>query len=270
MLRGYKKAIWQFLPAPIKDIILIVLTSVRPYNEYDNSSYWRGRASCKGQKSVLWGNEAFNEVYRLEQKKILKPYIEALPSGARVLDIGCGIGVVSKMIHDMRKDLAIDAVDFEEMIIKAQNLVGDVEGINFISSAAENYLTEENYDLIISSGCYSAIRNLDKMYKAIDNGASMLKFGGKILMIDPFHRWKYLARARASSRDIEMFLQPKGLKLVEKSGVIFWLYRLKLANSSIPPELTRKKFYQGEMVLSLLGKHLWADYKILVFKRGDL
>ncbi len=269
MLQVIKKTIWRLMPKPVKHIVRVVYATLRPYKKGDNSLYWRGRAKCEDQKAVLWQNNDFNELYRVKQKEIIRPFINDLPKNSRILDIGCGIGVVSEMIADIRDDVSIDAVDFEEMIEIAQKRISGDSNINLLSSSAEQYLVNKQYKLIISSGCYSAIRDLEKMYRSIDNGTKMLESGGIMLMIDPFHRWKYLARARASSKNIEKFLQARGLVLVKKSGVLFWPYRDIFANSNLERTKLEKKFEQGEKLLSILGKHRFADYKILAFKKSE-
>lgn len=253
----------------LKQIVLICLATIRPYRESDNSEYWRNRAKCPDQKAVLWKNGQYNELYRIRQKEIIRPYVLALPKNANVLDIGCGIGIVSEMITTIRDDVIIDAVDFQEMIEVAQRRLNKIRNINLITSSAEEYLVKKRYDLILSSGCYSAIRNLEKMYRAIENASKMVMPSGIILMIDPFHRWKYLARARVSSKDITKYFGENGFIMVENSGVLFWPYRGILCNSEIVGIKLESKFKQGERLLSRLGKHRFGDYKILVFKKDE-
>ena len=85
-------------------------------------------------------------------------------------------------------------------------------------------------------------------------------------MIDPFHRWNFLARAKYASRDVIRFVKKHELILEEKSGVLFWPVRELLADSSLSKESLTKGFHLGEAFLRILGRHFWADYKILVFK----
>ena len=235
------------------------------YRQYDASLYWRQRAAEPGQSSVLWQNEAYNQSYRAVQREIIRDFIGEPRQELRVLDIGCGIGMVASMLdHPL---IRVDAVDFAEMIAVARRQ-NPSPRITYIAGSAESYFDPaKRYDLVLSSACFSAIRDLGKLRQAIGNCAAMTAPGGRMLMIDPFHRWNFLARARFSSRQVMSLMSSLGFELIYKSGVLFWPYREWLANSDHPPEYIRQKFRQGERALSFLGQHLWADYKILAFER---
>lgn len=238
------------------------------YRNYDSAAYWKGRAGAPSQAAVLWKNQEYNDLYRLVQRRILERHLAPLPQQARVLDIGCGIGVVSRMIIALRSDLKVDAVDFPEMIrVARSNFVH--ESLHYVESSAEEYHAGEAiYDAIISSACYSAIRDIGRLEKAMVLGATMLKPGGVMIMIDPFHRWNFLARAKYATRDVVRLLTPHGLVLEEKSGVLFWPFREWLANSGKTGAELRARFEQGERLLRWLGAHFWGDYKILVFRKA--
>ena len=105
------------------------------------------------------------------------------------------------------------------------------------------------------------------MKKAISNASRMVNDNGVILMIDPFHKWNYLARVKFNSKDVEKYMNGLGFKLTKKSGVIFWPYRDKYANSNLKMEDLKEKFDKYERILHLLGSQFWADYKILEFRK---
>ncbi|MGH6811262.1 MAG: class I SAM-dependent methyltransferase, partial [Methylocella sp.] len=165
----------------------------------------------------------------------------------------------------LNPNIRVDAVDFEEMLEAGRENLKDPR-IRPIGCSVEDYRREpQTYDLIVSSACYSTIRDIAKLEKSLANGAYMLKAGGTMLMIDHFHRWNYLARAKYGSHDVERFLRPKNLKLVEKSGVLFWPFRELLADSKLTGDKLVRRFRMGEQIRERLGAHFWADYKILVF-----
>lgn len=261
-----KQLLRRFVPAPLLNVLKRFRRAVI-YHNYDSSLYWRDRAVNDESSKVLWKNEGYNRLYRLEQRTIIKPFLTALKNDPLVLDIGCGIGVVARMLVELRSDVSVDAVDFAEMIAVAQK-ENPSNRITYISSSAEEYRDPgKKYDFIISSACFSAIRDIAKLEEAIGNSVSMLAEGGTILMIDPFHRWNYLARAKYNSRQVINLMQGLNCELTHQSGVLFWPYRDWLANSSLNGEQLEHRFKQGERLLSIMGKHYWADYKILAFRK---
>ena len=257
------------VPRPVRAAVLRALKPASRllfYRQYDSSAYWRQRASGQGQARVMWQNEEFNILYRRVQRELLREYVAPLHDGARVLDIGCGIGVVARMLADLNPGVEIDAVDFPEMIAAARREFA-APSIRYVESSAERYRDESRqYDLILSSGCFSAIRDIPAMERAIQNAIAMLAPSGVLLMIDPFHRWNYLARAKYSSRQVIRLAAEQGLRLERKSGVLFWPTRERLASSPLKGEALARQFERGEWWLRRLGPHLWADYKVLVFR----
>jgi len=256
----------KFIPRPIK-VVFSNIKKMLVYENYDSTEYWRKRASCSGQAAVLWKNQGYNELYRADQGRIVEPWVRSLPQNAAVLDIGCGIGIVASMIRSMRQDVSIDAVDFEEMIAIAREKTEKLN-INYVASSSEEFIgLGYKYNLIISSGCYSAIRDIAKLKKSLKNGANMLADDGIILMIDPFHRWNFLARAKFNTNDVVTYLRQFGLSLTKKSGVLFWPFRVLLSNSDYSGLKLETQYRRGERLLKILGQHFWADYKVLIFKK---
>jgi hypothetical protein len=189
-----------------------------------------------------------------------------MPLKLKVQNISCSIGVVSKRILELKPVALIDAVDFEEMISKSKK-TNPNESINYIRPYAEDFFFNLGaYDFIISSGCYSAIRYIRKLESAMLKGAKTLKKDVLNLLIDPFHRWNYLARAKFGTKDVVALYSKVCLRLVHKSGVLFWPYREKLANSSLQGEKLEELFLKGERRLHRWGSHFWADYKVLAFR----
>jgi|GEM_PF-2747575 len=271
IVTGIKVLVKQIIPKRVLGLLLKLWGSLKKlfvYREYDSDQYWKTRAQGKGQSRVMWTNEEYNKCYRKIQKEFLRNLFLEFPTIDSVLDIGCGIGIVAKMLLDISPEIRVDAVDFSEMIVVARKENYGV-GITYIESSAEEYYNpDKKYRLIISSACFSAIRDVKKMEAAIENCMEMIGKGGLLVMIDPFHRWNYLARVKYSSRQVIEFVQ-KRLMLIYKGGVLFWPYREWLANSNCQGQKLETRFKQGEKLLSIFGQFVWADYKILVFKKKD-
>lgn len=45
------------------------------------------------------------------RKKVLLPYVQSLPQGAKLLDVGCGAGKTLRIIHAFRPDIEITGLD---------------------------------------------------------------------------------------------------------------------------------------------------------------
>lgn len=234
----------------------------------DNSAYWRSRAQFAGSAAVLWTNDYYNQQVRAAEFARIGPWLQSLPPGAHVLDIGCGIGAVAAWLLRQRADLQVTGVDFPEMIERARVEVPPSERLRWVGASAEHFLEPERFDLVLSSGCYSAIRDRAKCEQAIDAGCRSVKPGGLLFMIDPFHAWKYLARVRMSPDEVVRFVTSRGFRQEVMGGMLFWPVREALANSDADAETVRRRFERGERWLARLGEVAWSDYKVMVFRRS--
>lgn len=82
----------------------------------------------------------------------------------------------------------------------------------------------------------------------------MARRDGAVLMIDPWHRWSFLARGRAKlgRRDVERAAGEEGFRLVGQGGPLFWPLGDLYSN--------------GERLLAPLGPDPWSDYRVLAFR----
>lgn len=232
----------------------------------DSSQYWRQRATRPGQKSVMWRNECFNNLFRQEQRRLLlELFKDDIYKPLQILEYGCGIGVFCHLLIDIFPNAHITGIDFPEMINVAQER-NSHSRITYIASSAEAYNTsKETYDIIISSGCISAIMNQTVHDIIFQNMQTLIKPTGKILLIDPFHKYKPLARVPVSPKNIINKMQIGDFKLVYYSGLSFWPTRMLIANSCFNDNIVSYIFVTGEKVLSILGRRIWSDYKVLLF-----
>lgn len=236
----------------------------------DSSQYWRQRATRPGQKSVMWRNECFNNLFRQEQRKLLlKLFKDDIYKPLKILEYGCGIGVFCTLLVDIFPNANITGVDFAEMINVAQERNSHCR-ITYIASSAEAYKApKETYDIIISSGCISAIMDQTIHDIIFQNMQAMIKPSGRILFIDPFHKYKPLARVPVSAKDIINKMHMLNNKLVYYSGLSFWPARMIIANSCFNDNTISCIFAVGEKMLSILGRRAWSDYKVLLFNHDQ-
>jgi 2-polyprenyl-3-methyl-5-hydroxy-6-metoxy-1,4-benzoquinol methylase len=255
----------QFLALKVK-IIRNTLKGIFTYRQYDSDEYWRKRASPSD--SLFWYNTYYNKCFREKEFEIISRLIEKydIQKTGCVLDIGCGKGDIAKFLAELGFK-QIDAVDFPEMIKLAKEINPHPQ-IRYIPSSAQCYLVNKKYHLIISSIVFSMIRDIQKMFKAINNCLTMVSEGGYILMIDAFHSSNLLARAKISADDVVRYMERRSLRLLEKGGMLFWPTRILVSNDkSLTEYQTRILFKVGESMLAKLGEYTWSDYKILLFKR---
>lgn len=234
----------------------------------DSSQYWRKRANRPGQKSVMWRNECFNNLFRQEQRKLLlNLFKDILYKPLQILEYGCGIGVFCHLLTEVFPNANITGVDFHEMINVAQKRNSHPR-ITYIESSAEAYnISIKAYDIIISSGCISAIMNQAVHNIIFQNMQAMIKPNGKILFIDPFHKYKPLARVPVSSKNIINKMEILNFRLIYYSGFSFWPTRMLIANSCLKDKIVSSIFVTGEKLLPILGRKIWSDYKILLFSQ---
>lgn len=257
----------KIIPKKLKNILLH-FKRVFFYHNFNSDDYWKKRSDNPGESKVLWTNQEYNNCFRDVQRKIINNSLPQINNNFYVLDIGCGIGRVSKMIAEMNENIFVHGFDFSEMIAVAKK-ENSHPRVEYFEGSAENFASSIQYDMVVSSASLPVIRDINKLESAILNSASLIKRGGLFFMFDPYHKWSYLARAKYSSNQVIKLLEKNSFKLLKKDGAIFWPYREIYANSTLSPQNLRKKFYQGEKFLEILGRNLWSDYKVLLFERVE-
>lgn len=248
-----------------KRLILPIIKIFGYHNSSDNSNHWRSRATCSGSSAVLWKNKHYNNLVREKQIFWFNKYLSDIPENNTVLDFGCGVGYVSKILTKINPSVKIDGVDFKEMVSEAKIRNHD-EQIQYISLSEWN-TAKKKYDFLLSSGTLSAIRDNKIRLEAMETFCNAAKSGSTILMIDPFHQWSFLARAKMSRHEVIKFMEQRDFLVVHQSGMLFWPFRLFLGNSNWDKNKVSQWFYLGEKILNILGNKVWSDYKILVFQK---
>ena len=115
--------------------------------------------------------------YAKAQHEAAKILAGMLPANARnILDIGCGTGILTKMLKDRYKESSICALDIsQEMISVAKNKVKDVD---YIVADAEEFSGGRSFDLITSNASLQWFKELEKTLasfkKILDPGGRMV------------------------------------------------------------------------------------------------
>jgi ubiquinone/menaquinone biosynthesis C-methylase UbiE len=118
--------------------------------------WWR--SSSKGGISTYFKYRRVKEMDRLMQGKLLNPF-----KGARILDLGCGMGVDFIRFLSIEKPINLYGLDLTDTGICAKNfnmVVGDAEHIDF----PDNY-----FHHLVSIGVLEHIQPIEKLSKNIDS-----------------------------------------------------------------------------------------------------
>ncbi len=111
------------------------------------------------------------------QQQAARQLAGMLPESAhQILDIGCGTGLLTKMLRSRYKSGRISALDISgEMILEAKKKVGDAE---YIVADAEEFCGEAPFDLIVSNAAFQWFKDLEGTLLSLKK---LLSPGGKIV-----------------------------------------------------------------------------------------
>ncbi len=106
-----------------------------------------------------------------------------LPTGARVLDVGCGGGQIAAALAACRSDVSIECVDLSpEQIGRAQRRFADHDQLNFRVASAESLpFDSETFDMVISIGC---LKHWPQQAKGVSECVRCLKPGGFLFLTE--------------------------------------------------------------------------------------
>ena len=124
----------------------------------------------------------YNMKLRPYHKVVAEKAIKLLPSGGKMIEVGCGVGITLALIQKQRPDVHIDAADIDATCLQ---LTGErVPGATIISITEDRPFTElgANYDLIVAS---HVVEHLKNPYDSIKQFMQMLKPGGHLIVAVP-------------------------------------------------------------------------------------
>ena len=105
----------------------------------------------------------------------------SLPSKARILDVGCGNGVISR--HLGKFDFNVTGIDVSEKTIEKANALNTLSNVLFIKKSAEELMaTGEKYDAIICSEVLEHLDNPESLLKTLNE---ILSEKGKLIITVP-------------------------------------------------------------------------------------
>lgn len=137
-----------------------------------------------------------------------------MPKGARVLDVGCGIG--DNLRYVLREDASFFGLEYAlKTACAASRLLGDRVAISAGSATAIPY-ESDRFDLVL---CIEVLEHVDKDEVAISEIARVLRPGGALILSLPYRHWfPYYFTAMGHLRhytrsDVARLLDRAGLSL---------------------------------------------------------
>jgi SAM-dependent methyltransferase len=244
---------------------------------YGASSYWDARAAARrGMARSLWPSNTFNVLWDERQRTLVGRAFGEM-EGRRVVDIGCGVGRMTRWLAEDRGAQHVVGVDFSAATVEAARdessaLVssgivrfeqGDVlAGFDSIGVGA--------FDDAVVLGCLSvACGDRTALERALRNVARLVRMRGRVLLLEPIHRSPLLRRVLELG--VEEWIacaNSAGLALIAADRMGFVPVRLVLSVRDLPRPIVAPVFAAGER---LLDRAPWlaplSDYKLLLFTR---
>jgi len=222
---------------------------------YSGRDYWEGKKikwldGLKAIFSILWysffDSETEDIVYQTLQKmKKLRRYNQWIFSifhpflGRRVLEIGSGIGNITKFLLD--RDLVI-ATDVEpQYLVLLKNTFMKyrkflIEHLDISGTEMERY-RPYHIDSVI---CFNVLEHIEQDEKALKNIFLLLEPKGRLLLLVPSHPWLYGGldqhlghHRRYGKKELKNKLEATGFKVIflqyfNRIGILGWFLNSKI------------------------------------------
>jgi len=222
---------------------------------YSGRDYWEGKKiqwldGLKAIFSILWygffDSETEDIVYQTLQKmKKLRRYnqwifLKFRPFlGRRVLEIGSGIGNITKFLLD--RDLVI-ATDMEpQYLVLLKNIFEKYKKFLIqpldISGTEMDHYRPYHIDSVI---CFNVLEHIKQDEKALKNILSLLEPKGRLLLLVPSHPWLYGGldqhlghHRRYGKKELKNKLETVGFKVIclkhfNRIGILGWFLNSKI------------------------------------------
>jgi len=106
----------------------------------------------------------------------LTELIKTVPKPERVIEIGCGTGLLTELLYTSIKPLEIYALDISnQMILSAQKRLADIKNVKWICNNINSVKHKDYFDMAVSSSTVHWIKPLENFFITLQN---LLKAGG--------------------------------------------------------------------------------------------
>jgi ubiquinone/menaquinone biosynthesis C-methylase UbiE len=176
-----------------------------------------------------------NEFERLENQATQRNYLlkdelrflEMVERGQKILDAGCGSGVLSRYIKTAHPDLCIHACDYSELRIQqAKKMDSTIKDINYhVSDLNTLPFKDGSFDIVISRFVFEYLADPVKVARELKR---VLKKNGTLYLIDldgvfmnfwtGNHRFNELLSRLNGTLDFDLFVGRKLPSIVHQAG----------------------------------------------------
>lgn len=153
----------------------------------NNQEYWNNRYKGTENRKLYENETGTSRFYRA---------IDEIPDGAKVLDIGCGIGTFCSMVKGVRENSEVWGVDISSEAIFGNSL--DMPDIKFITGSVGHLeeLPSDYFDFVFSGETLEHIDDPSQLFK---DAYRVLKQHGILMITTPDrnaiasneHVWSY-------------------------------------------------------------------------------
>ena len=127
----------------------------------------------------------------LRQQEMLQSYLSsiAFPQSSKVLEVGCGTGVVSRYIASLKNVASVVGIDPSPVFIeKATTLSKNIAGLSFATGDARSLnFADETFDLVVfhTSLCHVPLpeKALKEAYRVLRRGGILAVFDGDYVSV---------------------------------------------------------------------------------------
>ena len=189
-------------------------------------------------------NPAYNEL-------LWKRLNDLAPASGRVLEVGCGIGSITRLILASDGVTAVHGIDIDPAYVERVLSTIDDERFSATAASMEQFRPETTaaagdglYDRIV---CSNVLEHIEDDEGTMREFARMLVPGGVVLLLVPAHRWLFCGIDRGLSHyrryravDLRRLAELSGLELVRSRhfnpvGIAgWWLNGKVLRRDSLP------------------------------------
>lgn len=132
-------------------------------------------------KVVDWYKKEVGEKGHYYHQKVILPNllrILDLKAGEKVIDLGCGQGVLGRAMPDGVEYVGVDAAT--ELVNEAKNLDKNVKHRYVVEDITEKLTTADKFDKVI---ILLTLQNLKRPFKAVENVKNLLKEDGRLFIV---------------------------------------------------------------------------------------